>query len=86
MVDLPTPPLAEDTAMTLLTSLMGRFSGSPRFMRAARFGGVPDRGRPRGFSWLARRANVVNRRFCIVMTLFGFFDGMSGSESELEGG
>ena len=30
MVDLPTPPLADETAITLLTSRMGRFSGRPR--------------------------------------------------------
>jgi hypothetical protein len=43
---LPTPPLALLTAMTLVTLAMGRFWGRPRFMRAARLGGVPDRGRP----------------------------------------
>jgi hypothetical protein len=46
MVLLPTPPLALLTAMTLVTLAMGRFSGSPRFIRAAKLGGVPDRGRP----------------------------------------
>jgi len=46
IVLLPTPPLALLTAMTLVTFAMGRFSGRPRFMRAARFGGVPERGRP----------------------------------------
>lgn len=45
-VDLPTPPLAEDTAMTFLTSFMGRFSGRPLCMRALKFGGVPDLGNP----------------------------------------
>ena len=29
IVDLPTPPFAEDTAITFLTSLIGRLSGSP---------------------------------------------------------
>lgn len=46
MVLLPTPPFALLTAMTFVTFVMGRFSGSPRFMRAAKLGGVPDRGRP----------------------------------------
>lgn len=46
MVDLPTPPFAEDTAMTLFTSVMGRLSGRPRFMRDCRFGGVPLLGSP----------------------------------------
>ena len=30
MVDLPTPPLAEETAMTFLTSGIRRLAGSPR--------------------------------------------------------
>lgn len=43
-VDLPTPPLAEETATTFLTSRIFRFSGSPR--RRGKDGGVPERGRP----------------------------------------
>jgi hypothetical protein len=46
IVDLPTPPFADDTAITLLTSLIGRFSGRPFCMRALKFGGVPDLGSP----------------------------------------
>jgi hypothetical protein len=46
IVDLPTPPFADDTAMTFLTSLIGRFSGRPLAIRALRFGGVPDLGSP----------------------------------------
>jgi len=46
IVDFPTPPFAEDTAMTFLTSLIGRFSGRPLCMRALKFGGVPDLGNP----------------------------------------
>jgi hypothetical protein len=46
IVDLPTPPFAEDTAMTFLTSLIGRFSGRPLCIRALKFGGVPDLGNP----------------------------------------
>ena len=42
IVDLPTPPLAEDTAITFLTSLIARLSGSPRCMR----GMLPVRGNP----------------------------------------
>lgn len=47
IVDLPTPPLAEDTAITLDTLRMARFSGNPR----ARLGisgriVLPERGRP----------------------------------------
>jgi hypothetical protein len=45
MVDLPTPPLAEDTAMTLRTSRMLRFSGRPRCRRGSS-GGAPERGNP----------------------------------------
>ena len=45
MVDLPTPPLAEETAITLRTSRMGRFSGRPRWRRGS-WGGVLERGRP----------------------------------------
>ena len=50
MVDLPTPPLAEETAMTLLTERMGRFSGRPRWRRGKEggAGGVLERGRPCG--------------------------------------
>lgn len=44
MVDFPTPPLAEDTAMTFFTSRILRFSGRPR--RRGNGGGVPERGRP----------------------------------------
>lgn len=43
-VDLPTPPLAEETATTFLTSRILRFSGSPR--RRGKDGGVPERGSP----------------------------------------
>jgi hypothetical protein len=46
MVDLPTPPFADDTAMTFLTSLIGRFSGRPLAIRALKLGGVPDLGSP----------------------------------------
>lgn len=46
IVLLPTPPLALLTAITLLTFGIGRFSGKPRFIRATRFGGVPERGSP----------------------------------------
>lgn len=42
IVDLPTPPFAEDTAMTFLTSFIFRRSGNPRCMR----GIVPVRGSP----------------------------------------
>jgi len=46
IVDFPTPPFAEDTAITFFTSLIGRFSGNPLCMRALKFGGVPDLGNP----------------------------------------
>ena len=45
MVDFPTPPFAEDTAITLRTSHMWRFSGRPRCRRGSE-GGAPVRGRP----------------------------------------
>ena len=38
----PTPPFADETAMTFLTSLIARFCGRPRWKR----GIVPDFGRP----------------------------------------
>jgi hypothetical protein len=41
---LPTPPFAEETATTFLTSRILRFSGIPR--RERKVGGVPDRGSP----------------------------------------
>lgn len=44
MVDFPTPPLAEETAITFLTSLILRRSGRPRCMR----GMEPVRGNPFG--------------------------------------
>jgi len=46
IVDFPTPPLADDTATIFFTSGIDRFSGRPRFIRAARFGGVPFLGSP----------------------------------------
>lgn len=46
IVDFPTPPFADETAMTFFTSLILRFSGSPR--RRAKDGGVPERGSPYG--------------------------------------
>ena len=46
IVDLPTPPFADDTAITFLTSLIFRFSGKPRCMR----GILPVRGNPCNFN------------------------------------
>jgi hypothetical protein len=60
IVLLPTPPLALLTATTLVTFAMGRFSGRPRFMRAARFGGVPERGRPYRVTSLARTYEFIH--------------------------
>lgn len=45
MVDFPTPPFADETAITFRTSLMLRFSGKPRWILGIG-GGAPDRGRP----------------------------------------
>lgn len=46
-VDLPTPPLAEDTAMVCRTFGSGRFVGRPRWARGMEGGGgFDDRGRP----------------------------------------
>jgi hypothetical protein len=42
IVDFPTPPLAEDTAITFFTSLIARRSGRPLCMR----GMLPARGSP----------------------------------------
>jgi len=61
-VDLPTPPLALETAMTWSTWAMrrlgGRPRGAPRRVGAGPAGGAL-RGKPSGFSWLSRRADVV---------------------------
>lgn len=46
IVDFPTPPFADETAMTFFTSLILRFSGRPR--RRENDGGVPERGSPYG--------------------------------------
>ena len=59
IVLLPTPPLALLTAMTLVTLAIGRFWGRPRFMRAARLGGVPDRGRPWVVLDVCRFGNLI---------------------------
>ena len=49
MVDLPTPPLADETAITLRTERMLRFSGRPRWRRGSEGAvAVPERGRPCG--------------------------------------
>ena len=45
MVDLPTPPFAEDTAITFRTSFTLLFSGRPRWRRG-RVGGSRARGNP----------------------------------------
>ena len=45
IVDLPTPPFADDTAMILRTPGMLRFWGRPRCMRGS-FGGAFERGSP----------------------------------------
>jgi hypothetical protein len=42
MVDFPTPPFADDTAITFFTSFIFRLSGNPRCIR----GIVPVRGNP----------------------------------------
>jgi len=51
IVDFPTPPFADDTAITFLTSFIFRRSGNPRCMR----GMLPLRGRP----WLNISALVI---------------------------
>ena len=45
IVDLPTPPFAEETAITFRTSRMLRLSGRPRWRRG-NCGGLPDLGSP----------------------------------------
>jgi hypothetical protein len=45
MVDFPTPPLADDTAITFRTSRILRFSGNPLCIRGS-CGGAPLRGSP----------------------------------------
>lgn len=47
MVDLPTPPLADETAMILRTEGRGRLVGRPRWARGSWGGALePERGRP----------------------------------------
>lgn len=84
MVDFPTPPLAEETAITFFTSLMRRRSGSPRCIR----GIVPARGNPfftqsivcqeavpqlaphtKGFS-CCKALNVENNRGFMIMNFW----------------
>lgn len=66
-VDLPTPPLALETAIVCETLRILRFWGRPRWSRG-RGGGGPfvvrdegggERGRPSGFSWLKTLAHVL---------------------------
>ena len=45
IVDFPTPPFADETAITFLTSFILRFSGKPLWRRGS-CGGVPERGSP----------------------------------------
>lgn len=52
IVDFPTPPLADETAITLSTFAILRFSGSP-FCRRGNWGIEPARGRPYAALWLA---------------------------------
>lgn len=65
IVDLPTPPLAEETAMTFFTSLMLRCCGRPRCMRGI-CGGAPERGRP-----LNGQLDFVNGVFTIPVDSHG---------------
>src|SRR5579862_7994654 len=44
-VDFPTPPFADDTAITFPTSFILRRWGKPRCIRAS-CGGAPERGKP----------------------------------------
>lgn len=55
----PTPPFAEDTAMTLSTPVILRFCGF-----FGQCGGVPARGKPKGFSW-AKAPTIRNRRLAV---------------------
>jgi hypothetical protein len=45
MVDFPTPPLADETAIIFFTSLICRFCGRPLCIRGM-VGGAPLRGSP----------------------------------------
>lgn len=69
-VDFPTPPFAEDTAMTLRTSRRRRLSGRPRCMRGRR--GAFERGRPWWF--MSRWA----KQWCGVFLPEGFHAGGCG--------
>ena len=75
MVDFPTPPLAEDTAITLRTSRTLRCSGSPRWRRGSS-GGAPERGKPSGFS-CCRSLNVETSLLVIISTYCMVLEGSS---------
>lgn len=81
IVLFPTPPFADETAITFFTSFMLRLCGSPRCMRGI-WGGAPERGSPlrevsnsasychqhirtRGFSCCKQRKVENNRGFNI---------------------
>lgn len=63
MVDFPTPPLADDTATTLSTSLICRFVGSPLCIRR-NCGDDPDFGRPCEEYQLAPQNQRLGRLIC----------------------
>ena len=58
MVDFPTPPLADETAITFFTPRMLRFSGKPRCIRGI-CGGAPERGKP----WIGGEREILASNF-----------------------
>jgi hypothetical protein len=83
IVLLPTPPFALLTAMTLVTLAIGRFSGRPRFIRAAKLGGVPDRGKP----WYALAAiqEINHTVFTVAQSSVGWVRSLLGALSLTNG-
>ena len=74
MVDFPTPPFAEETAITLRTSRMLRCWGNPRWRRGSS-GGAFERGSPKGFS-CRRSLNVEKSLFVITSTCCMVLEGV----------
>ena len=91
MVLFPTPPFADETAMTFFTSLMFLFCGSPRCMRGI-CGGAPERGRPWGATSVMEQSSHVTQTYERIFMLqraqcreqpwlqHGFRDGMGDAE------
>lgn len=72
IVDFPTPPFAEETAMTFRTSRMARFSGRPRWRRGI-CGGAPDCGSPcnNQSEQMRKSKSLVYQRILMIQRSYG---------------